>query len=237
MRLSGWLRRQRPALPELVRKALAEMRAGDPDAALALVAGHYSDALAALKSLGGPTDTTWLQLAARLQYRSGNMAETAAAAERALAQHQDAATWNLLGRARLWLRHAEADRAFARAAALDPGHFVRPHRVSRNRFEHLAEQALDRIPQQFQRFLQNTLIVTQDLPALDTVRRGEDPDLLGLYEGATVLEHGLPERIVLFQKNHENTAADEVDLMEEVDETLRHEVGHHFGMEEDELPY
>jgi len=65
----------------------------------------------------------------------------------------------------------------------------------------------------------------------------EDPDLLGLYEGATVLEHGLPERIVLYQRNHENVVANDRELAEEVRETMRHEVGHHFGMNEDELPY
>jgi len=52
-----------------------------------------------------------------------------------------------------------------------------------------------------------------------------------------VLEHGLPERIVLYQRNHENVTADDGELAEEVQETMRHEVGHHFGMAEDELPY
>src|SRR2546430_871925 len=62
-------------------------------------------------------------------------------------------------------------------------------------------------------------------------------ELLALYEGATVLEHGLPERIVLYQRNHENVVSDDRELAEEVRETMRHEVGHHFGMAEDELPY
>ncbi len=237
MSLRDWLGWRRPSLSDLVRKALAEMRKGDPDAALALVAGRYIDALETLKALREPPDTSWLQLAARLQYRCGQMADAAATAERVLAQDQDATTWHLLGRIRVWLRHPEADRAFARAASLEPERFARPYRVSRSRFQRLADGALNRIPQQFQRFLENTLIVIQDLPPIDAVRRGEDPDLLGLYEGATVLEHGLPERIVLFQKNHENVASDEAGLIQEVEETLRHEVGHHFGMEEDELPY
>ncbi len=237
MSLRDWLRWRRPSLPDLVGKALAEMRTGDPDAALALVAGRYADALENLKARREPPDTSWLQLAARLQYRCGQMADAAATAERVVARDQDAATWHLLGRIRVWLHHPEADRAFAQAVSLDPERFVRPYRVSRNRFQRLADGALNQIPQQFQRFLENTLIVIQDLPPIDAVRRGEDPDLLGLYEGATVLEHGLPERIVLFQKNHENVAGDEAELMQEVEETLRHEVGHHFGMEEEELPY
>src|SRR2546430_1907939 len=71
----------------------------------------------------------------------------------------------------------------------------------------------------------------------EALREGEEPDLLGLYEGATVLEHGLPERIVLCQRNHENVVSDDRELAEEGRETMRHEVGHHFGMGEDELPY
>ena len=81
------------------------------------------------------------------------------------------------------------------------------------------------------------MIVVDDLPSLESVTEGEDPDLLGLYEGATALEHGLPERIVLYQRNHENVSGDLQELAEQVDETMAHEIGHHFGMEEDELPY
>jgi predicted Zn-dependent protease with MMP-like domain len=83
----------------------------------------------------------------------------------------------------------------------------------------------------------NTMIVVDDLPDIESVREGEDPDLLGLYEGATVLEHGLPERIVIYQRNHENISGTERELARQVRETMRHEIGHHFGMGEAELPY
>jgi len=158
-------------------------------------------------------------------------------AQRALDRDEDAATWNLLGRLRIWLKRNDAMPAFRRAASLDRGRFVVPHRVTRDRFARLAEMALAGVPDEFQAKMSNTMIVVDDLPDLDAVREGEDPDLLGLYEGATVLEHGLPERIVLYQRNHENVAADERELEREVQETMRHEIGHHFGMEEDELPY
>jgi predicted Zn-dependent protease with MMP-like domain len=158
-------------------------------------------------------------------------------AQQALAQQEDAATWNLLGRIRVWLKNDEAMTAFRRAATLQPKAYGRPHRVSRDHFVRLAEAALAGIPETFQAQMSNTMIVVDDLPDIDAVREGEDPDLLGLYEGATVLEHGLPERIVLYQRNHENVVADDRELAEEVRETMRHEVGHHFGMAEDELPY
>jgi len=85
--------------------------------------------------------------------------------------------------------------------------------------------------------MDNTMVVVDDLPELDAVREGEDPDVLGVYEGATAMDRGLPERIVLYQRNHEHVAATKADLEQEVTETMRHEIGHHFGMDEDELPY
>jgi predicted Zn-dependent protease with MMP-like domain len=165
------------------------------------------------------------------------MAQAADFAQQSLAGEEDAATWNLLGRIRVWLDDGDAITAFRRAAALGPQHYGIPHRVSRDHFARLAEKALAGIPETFQTQMSNTMVVVDDLPDIDAVREGEDPDLLGLYEGATVLEHGLPERIVLYQRNHENVVANDRELAEEVRETMRHEVGHHFGMAEDELPY
>jgi len=237
MRWLGRLRGGGPALRREVEAALAQARAGRPQAAIAAVSGHFPQALGLLEEMGGPPETAWLQLAARLLFRAGRMREAAAAIEQALGQAEDAASWNLVGRVRVWLQDRRADEAFSRAAALDPGHYVRPYRVSRKRFGALADAALARIPGPFQERLANTMIVVDDLPTLDSVREGEDPDLLGLYEGGTALEHGLPERIVLYQRNHENVSGDLGELAEQVDETMAHEIGHHFGMSEDDLPY
>ena len=237
MPLSRWFRGGTPSLRDRVVKGLQQARDGDADGAIETIAERFSDALAELYALHEQVDAGWLRLAARLAYRSGDMPIAADFAQRALEKEEDAATWNLLGRVRVWLRSADATAAFQRAAGLQPKAFVVPHRVSRDRFTRLAEAALAGIPEVFQSQMSNTMIVVDDLPDIDAVREGEDPDLLGLYEGATVLEHGLPERIVLYQRNHENVVADERELAEEVRETMRHEVGHHFGMAEEELPY
>ena len=235
--LSRWFRGGALPLRDRVVKALQQARDGDADGAIATIAERFSDALAELRGLPGPADAGWLRLAARLAYRAGDMPVAADFAQQALAGDEDAATWNLLGRIRVWLRNDDAVTAFRRAASLRPQDYGVPHRVSRDRFARLAEQALAGIPEAFQAQMSNTLIVVDDLPDIEAVREGEDPDLLGLYEGATVLEHGLPERIVLYQRNHENVVSDDRELAEEVRETMRHEVGHHFGMAEDELPY
>jgi predicted Zn-dependent protease with MMP-like domain len=237
MRLSRWFRGGAPSLRDRLVKGLQQARDGDPDGAIETIAERFSDALEELRALPETVDAGWLCLAAQLAYRAGDMPTAADFAQQALGQEEDASTWNLLGRIRIWLKHPEALTAFRRAATLQPEDYVVPCRVSRDRFARLAEAALAAIPEAFQNQMSNTLIVVDDLPDIAAVREGEDPDLLGLYEGATVLEHGLPERIVLYQRNHENVAADEGALAEEVQETMRHEVGHHFGMEEDELPY
>jgi predicted Zn-dependent protease with MMP-like domain len=114
---------------------------------------------------------------------------------------------------------------------------VVPHRITREDFAALAEEAFNAIPPEFRARLDNTLVVVDDLPEIEAVREGEDPDLLGVYDGATAMDRGLPERIVLYQRNHEQVCSTEAELREEVNETMRHEIGHHFGMEEDELPY
>jgi predicted Zn-dependent protease with MMP-like domain len=238
MPLSRWFRGGAPRLRDRVVKGLQQARDGDADGAIETIGERFPDALEELRALPQTVDAGWLRFAARLAYRAGDMPAAADFAQQALAgEERDAATWSLLGRIRIWLRDDEAMTAFRRAAALRPQSYGVPHRVSRNHFARLAEEALAGIPEAFQAQMANTMIVVDDLPDLEAVRAGEDPDLLGLYEGATVLEHGLPERIVLYQRNHENVVSDDRELAEEVRETMRHEVGHHFGMAEDELPY
>ena len=236
MPFSRWFSGGRPRLRDRVVKAVQQARDGDADGAIETIAERFLEALEELRSLQESEDQGWLELAARLAYRAGDMPVALDFTERAVAA-SGAPTWHLLGRIKVWLKRSDAVAAFERAAALQPDRFVVPYRVTRDRFFRLAEDAFAAIPETFQAQLSNTMIVVDDLPDLDAVREGEDPDLLGLYEGATVLEHGLPERIVLYQRNHENVCGNERALKREVIETMRHEIGHHFGMKEDDLPY
>jgi predicted Zn-dependent protease with MMP-like domain len=238
MPLRDWLGGRRKSLREQLLEALAAGRTGEAGPVLARFRGRYMEALAELERLGGEPELVRLRLKARLEYLAGLMEEANATLGSLVRDAaSDAGAWHLWGRVRLWLSDASAEEAFERAARLDPRRYVRPHRVGHDHFAALAERALAGIPEQFQALLGNTMIVVDDLPTLESVREGEDPDLLGIYEGATVLSHGLPERIVLYQRNHENVSADERELRNQVVETMRHEIGHHFGMEEEELPY
>src|SRR6266436_5833073 len=87
-------------------------------------------------------------------------------AQQALASAEDAPTWNLLGRILVWLNNDDAVTAFRHAAAMRPQIYGVPHRVSRDRFARLAEQALAGIPETFQTQMSNTMIVVDDLPDL-----------------------------------------------------------------------
>ncbi|TMB78668.1 MAG: metallopeptidase family protein [Chloroflexi bacterium] len=103
-------------------------------------------------------------------------------------------------------------------------------RVSMKQFEEAAQAAMDSIPEQFRPYLDNTVFILEE----------SSPDsLMGLYEGAGALAsgEGWPERITLYKQSHERATSSMEELVEEVRRTILHEVGHHFGMEEDDLPY
>ncbi len=97
-------------------------------------------------------------------------------------------------------------------------------------FEAAAQTAIDSIPEQFQPYLANTVFILEEQ---------SDDGLMGLYEGAGALAsgEGFPELITLYKRSHEEATATMADLIEEVRRTILHEVGHHFGMDEDDLPY
>ncbi len=97
-------------------------------------------------------------------------------------------------------------------------------------FETAAQAAVDSIPDDFKPYLENTIFIIEE---------SSPEGLMGLYEGATAMGagEGMPERITLYKRSHERAAGSMEELVEEVRETILHEVGHHFGMEEDELPF
>jgi predicted Zn-dependent protease with MMP-like domain len=97
-------------------------------------------------------------------------------------------------------------------------------------FEEAAQAAVDSIPDDFRPYLENTVFIIEERSA---------DGLLGLYEGATALAagEGMPERITLYKRAHEEAAGSLEDLVDEVRRTILHEIGHHFGMDEDELPF
>jgi predicted Zn-dependent protease with MMP-like domain len=117
--------------------------------------------------------------------------------------------------------------------------------VTRERFRRLVDDALATIPEDFRAAMENIAIVIEDEPSpeqLDEVGIESDDDtLLGLYEGIPLTErqwaHGntLPDKITLFQGPIEDASDDEDDAVVAIGETLIHEIGHYFGLSEEEI--
>jgi len=116
--------------------------------------------------------------------------------------------------------------------------------MKRKAFERLVQDALATIPPNFREAMSNLAIVVEDEPAPDLLEEMEiePPDtLLGLYQGIPLTErsatygNALPDRVLIFQGPHEREAEDEDDLVVAIGETLIHEIGHYFGLSEEEI--
>jgi predicted Zn-dependent protease with MMP-like domain len=118
------------------------------------------------------------------------------------------------------------------------------HRVSKAKFGELVERALAELPAQFAAHLEEVPVELRDRPTpkqLKSVGLGRRELLLGLYDGVPLSDRSVeqsgirPAVIYLFQEDIEIASDDEQDLVEQVRTTVLHEIGHHFGMGEDEL--
>jgi predicted Zn-dependent protease with MMP-like domain len=107
--------------------------------------------------------------------------------------------------------------------------------------ESTAEQVLAHIPAEFGDRLRGVPIVLEPRPHEELVREGFDPRTLGLFEGH---EHGrleagdaavAPTRIVLYYANLLADFPDRDELADEIEITMLHEIGHYFGLGEDDL--
>lgn len=116
--------------------------------------------------------------------------------------------------------------------------------MTREKFRRLVDEALATIPGHFRDAMQNIAIVVEQEPSREQLESVdvEPPDtLLGLYEGTPLTErqwaHGnlLPDKVTLFQGPIEDASDDEDDVIVAIAETLIHEVGHYFGLSEEEI--
>jgi predicted Zn-dependent protease with MMP-like domain len=116
--------------------------------------------------------------------------------------------------------------------------------MKRERFRQLVAEAVDTIPARFRQHLQNIAIVVEDEPPPHVLAEMEiePPDtLFGLYQGIPLPErrwdHGnvLPDKISIYQFPIEDVCETEEDIVTEIGETLIHEVGHFFGLSEEEI--
>ena len=116
--------------------------------------------------------------------------------------------------------------------------------MTREAFGALVEEALQDIPRRFRQQITNVAIVVEDEPPTEVLADMgiEPPDsLYGLYQGTPLPErtwgHGntLPDRVSLYQRPIEEDAEDHEDVVVCIAETLIHELGHYFGLSEEEI--
>jgi predicted Zn-dependent protease with MMP-like domain len=118
--------------------------------------------------------------------------------------------------------------------------------MDKDKFFLLVEQAIDELPGTFKDRLENIAITVEDYPSpavLQSLReRTGKHNLLGVYIGipynkrpAYPIPGKLPDRIELYQNNIESICRTPQEIVEQVKETIIHEVGHYFGLSEEDL--
>lgn len=117
--------------------------------------------------------------------------------------------------------------------------------MDRARFHALVAEAIDEIPAPFRDHLANVEVVVEDEPGAEVLRAmGLDPrrdTIYGLYEGVPVGERGfddaplLPDRIVIYYRPLLRDFRTPGAIRREIRTTIIHEVGHVFGLEDDEI--
>lgn len=119
--------------------------------------------------------------------------------------------------------------------------------LSREEFEQAVSDALDVLPERFSRLIENVAIAVEeepseeDLESLDGDESDSDSELLGIYRGVALTDRShdlplLPDEIAIFRGPINRVARSRQEAVEEIRETIVHELGHYFGLDEQELP-
>jgi len=117
--------------------------------------------------------------------------------------------------------------------------------VDRNEIEKEVARALDRLPEEFRSYIHNVEIVVEKKPTKKRLQDlGLDPDedvLYGLYEGTPLSERSvsypplLPDKITIFSEPLLRDFPDPRERRRQIRLTVIHEIGHYFGMDDEEI--
>jgi predicted Zn-dependent protease with MMP-like domain len=92
-------------------------------------------------------------------------------------------------------------------------------------FDELVQLAIDRLPEQFQRELENVPVVVSDL--------GQQHHAYGLYQGDTIARDNYPDRIMIFRDTLIRDFGYDINVLAaQIERTVRHELAHHLGWDE-----
>ena len=110
--------------------------------------------------------------------------------------------------------------------------------MKREDFVRLVEEALDSLPKEFRKRMSNIAVLVEDLPP-EPLPSGNL--LLGLFHGVPMTRKSVfdlptgPDYVMLYQKNIEAVCSTPEEIREQIRMTVIHEVGHYFGMDEEQL--
>lgn len=118
-------------------------------------------------------------------------------------------------------------------------------RVPPEEFEDLVARALDDLPEDFADLLDNVAVTVEDEPRpedLESVGLDDGDELFGLYQGVAqpfrdTFYSALPDRVVIYRGPLTRACANRRQLLREVRDTVIHELGHHFGLQEEDMPF
>jgi len=120
-------------------------------------------------------------------------------------------------------------------------------RMSADEFEELVAKAVDSLPGDFAELLDNVAVMVEEEPTTEDLEgvgmsAEEGDELFGLYQGVNLLERdsfysALPDRVVIYRGPILRACTSRREVLREVRDTVIHELGHYFGMDEEQMPY
>lgn len=118
--------------------------------------------------------------------------------------------------------------------------------LTRAEFERVVSEALESLPKRFADLVENVVISAEDEPTDDDLESLEgdadaDAELLGIYRGVALTERThdmplLPDEIAVFRGPINRVSRTRDEAVQQVRETVMHELGHYFGLADDEMP-
>src|SRR6266496_5556190 len=113
--------------------------------------------------------------------------------------------------------------------------------MERQEFVKVMQEVLDSLPEEFRSRIRNVAVLVEDYPPGQAPSRQPKKLLLGLFPGVPMTRKSVfdlptgPDYVVLYQKNIEAVCSTEAEVCEQIRLTVIHELGHYFGLDENQL--